>query len=594
MKFQLVPRVVLPSILLLVCLGSGVSAQQTPGSTVRGRAIYQDGQPIKGVRVNVFSLQNGDLVDRLSVLANERGEFVLTGLAAGKYYISLQGNGVPQASGMGMRIPLPTAAIPGPNDYPEITPKHDAVFTVDGSNTVDVQVKITRGGSITGKVMKSNGAAVPQAAVNLISREGTSGLYIARFSTQTDNDGNFRVDNLPPAEYLVSASTATKGNVDVLARLRGDAQVVTYHPAAIRLKDALPVRVDSGRESGGVNITLVSRKTSSVSGTVIRGSDGSPMPGVTVVLRNKESDITGPLAPGMMQRTIETGPIGEWSFSNVEEGEYQVVALSAAVGRREIIASPPVSAPRPSGPPQMGRGPRAPQFLPGPRPSYLMTMHDLNLVGERVTGIVLSINGAGSIRGIVENEGGAPLPANLVLYFEFSRVHSLPGRPVPVRVEPDGSFVLSNIQSGEAFVAAALQNGSDHFVSSAELDGANLFAAPVKIVEGAEVGPVRIKLSDRLGKVHGTVLPNPSTPELVIVFVPAEPGKQRFRTQYAAAKLASDGSFSTTLAPGEYFVLFRRSDEFQGVAQPELTKELSPTVPRVVVSAGENKITLQN
>lgn len=594
MKSQFIPRVILVFLFVFVCLEPHVSAQQTPGSTVRGRALYSDGQPIKGVRVNVFSQRTGGSVDRLTVVANERGEFVLTGIAAGKYYISLEGNGVPQASGMGMRIPLPTAAIPGPNDYPEITPKHDAMFTVDGTNTIEVEVRITRGGSITGKVMKANGAVVPFAAVNLISRDGAAGPYMARFSTQTDKDGNFRVDNLPPADYLVSASTVTRGNVDVLARLRGDAQVVTYHPAAIRLKDALPVRVDSGRESGGVNITLVSRRTSKVSGSVVKGSDGSPLAGVVVVLRNKESDITGPLAPGMMQRQVETGPDGQWAFTNVEEGEYQVVALSASGGRREIIAAPQSVPARPSGPPQMSRGPRTPQFTPGPRPSYLMTMKEVNLVGEKLEGLVLTINGPGSIRGIVENDGGAPLPSNLVLYFEFSRDNGLPGRPVPVRVAPDGSFVMSDIQSGEAFVAAALQNGSEQFVASAELDGISLFSDPLKIVEGAEVGPVRIKLSDKFAKVHGEVFLKPSTPALAILFVPAEPGKQRFRTQYTVAKVGSDGSFSTSLVPGEYFVVFRRADEFQVVTQPELLKGLLPTAPRVAVSAGENKITLQN
>ena len=52
--------------------------------------------------------------------------------------------------------------------------------------------------------MNANGAPVPQAAVNLIAREGADGPYMSRFSTQTDNDGKFRIDHLPPGEYLIS------------------------------------------------------------------------------------------------------------------------------------------------------------------------------------------------------------------------------------------------------------------------------------------------------------------------------------------------------------------------------------------------------
>jgi hypothetical protein len=122
------------------------SQQPTQGSTVRGRAIYSDSQPVKGVRVRVFSTREGPRDGRPTVLTNERGEFLINGLAAGKYYVSLEGSGVAQPSGMGMRIPVPLAAIPGAGDYPEIIPKHDAQFTVDGQNAIEVEVKIIRGG----------------------------------------------------------------------------------------------------------------------------------------------------------------------------------------------------------------------------------------------------------------------------------------------------------------------------------------------------------------------------------------------------------------------------------------------------------------
>ena len=592
MNYSCVPR--LPLLFFLLLLSICVTAQTTApsGSTVRGKALYTDGQPIKGARVRVFSQQ--EATRGFSVLTNDRGEFQVSGLAAGKYYVSLEGSGVPAPSGIGMRIPLPMAAIPSATDYPEITPKHDAVFIADGSNPLDIEVKIVRGGTMTGKVMNASGAPVPQAAVNLIAREGADGPYMSRFSTQTDNNGNFRIENLPPGEYLVSASTVTRQAAgDVLARLRGDAQVVTYHPSALRIADALPVKIDSGRESTGVNVSLVRRKTLSISGSVVRGSDGSPLPGAVVVLRNKESDITGPLAPGMMQRTVETGADGQWSFSNVEEGEYQVVALNDPGGRSRGMMSPRPMQPRPSGgPPQMrpsGGPPQMNRMDPGPRPQYMIAQQEINLTGAKIEGLVLTINGPGSIRGLVETETGEAVPAGFPLFFEFSNEGMRPGRPIPARVNADGSFLLTDVQAGESYVTAALPSGARQFIASAEINGEELSRAPVRVVEGAEVGPIRIKLSDKFANVSGRIELNASASDRVVVlFIPVEAHKQRFRTSYTPLQASSDGSFSTRLAPGEYLVLTRNAADLPQIVTAEFIQKLSTVLPRVTVNPGSN------
>jgi hypothetical protein len=307
------------------------SPQSTAQSIVRGRVVYADnGQPMKGVKVGVMT---SDSNDPFTTTTNERGEFQLNGLRAGKYYIRVRGPGVPAPSGFGMSIPLPISAIPRSEDYPEIIPKHDAAFIVDGANTADVEVRIVRGGSITGKILKADGSPIANVPVNLLSRENNVGPYMARFSGHTNVKGVYKIENVPPAEYLVSAAIEDERVVsDIGARLRGEGQIVTFHPAAIRLADALTVRVDSGRESGGVNITLIDRKSLSVSGKLVTGRDGSPIAGATVVLRGKDSEQTGPLVPGMGQRTTVTSSDGSWSFRNVTAGDYEVTALNPIGG----------------------------------------------------------------------------------------------------------------------------------------------------------------------------------------------------------------------------------------------------------------------
>lgn len=543
------------TVTLVVLTTFVISAQstQTPaskaGSSVRGRVVYRDnGQPLIGVTVGIF---RSDSDDRLTAITNARGEFHLDGLTRGKYYVNLQGPGVAAPSGSGMQIPLPVAAIPRAEDYPEIVPKHDAVFTVDGTNSVDVDIRLVRGGTISGRVLKSNGSAVPDVAVNVLSRDNNAGPYSARFSARTDKKGVFKIENVPPADYIVSASVEDKtGNYDIRARVRGESQIVTFHPAAIRLSEALPVRVDSGRESSGVDITLVERTTLKISGRLILGRDESPISGATVILRPKDSEQLGPLVPGMAQRMTTTASDGTWGFSNVSPGDYEVTALKPLDG--SVTRARPVMRPPTDG--------QAPVLRPGstmvpvPRPRYSMVQEQLSLVTSDIEGLTLTLRGTGRIRGVVETDNGTPLPRGVTLFFEFADKGGRPSRPQPAQVSADGSFVLDGVPAGEQAISVALPNGSEHFVRSATAGGEDL-SKGISIVEDAEGAPVRVEISTKYAQVSGRIKGAPNEQSFVVLFVPVEASKWRFRTAHTALLVGADGSFSGKVPPGEYIVI---------------------------------------
>jgi hypothetical protein len=525
-----------------------------------------------------------DSNDPLMTATNERGEFQVGGLRAGKYYVTVQGPGIPAASGFGITIPLPISAIPRAEDYPEIIPKHDAAFTVDGTNNAEVEVRIVRGGSITGKILKRDGSPIADVAVNLLARENNAGPFMARFSARSNQKGVYKIENVPPADYIVSASTEDKdAGYDIRARLRGEGQMVTFHPAAIRLSDALTVHIDSGRESGGVNITLVDRKSLNISGKLVTGSDGSPIAGATVVLRGKDSEQTGPLVPGMGQRSTVTASDGSWSFNNVRAGDYEITALNPIGG---AAVGPVVGMRMPAG--QGGRpmlGSRGPSPIRA-RPRYSITQERISLLSSDVENLLLTMRGTGRIRGVVEMENGAPLPTDLVLFFEFADIGSRPARPEPVRVAIDGSFVFDDVQAGDRLVAAALQSGSDVYVASATRGGKDIREG-ISIVEGTEGTPVQIQLSTRFARVSGRVT-SPTNDQIVVLFLPVEPWKQRFRTAYTAVQTAPDGSFTAKIAPGEYLVLARKRDQLPPLISSDFIQRLSGLM-RIALVADEQK-----
>lgn len=542
------------------------------------------------MRVFTSGEDEGELV----VFANDRGEFRVDNLAAGKYYVALEGPGVAMPSGFGMKIPLPVSAIPRAEDFGEIIPRHDAEFTVDGTNSVDVDIRVERGGKLAGKVLKPDGAPAGDVAVSLISRAAAeAGPYTSRFSARTDKEGRYLFENLPAGDYVVAASIENKQKTDIpiksigtevhnqqramdmLARMRGESQIVTYHPAATSLRDAMTVHVDPGAALGGVNITLVTRESFVVSGMVVRQADGTALAGATVLLRNKESELSAALVPGMSQRTTHTDAEGHWSFSNVTEGSYVVMALA------------PLTRSMSSG---EEAGDREEAYRRS-RQRYLVAQQNLIVAGGNLQDLLLSITGPGSITGVAELDNGQALPQGLVIFLELVRESGLPGSPLPVRVQPDGSFNLGDIQGGDVYLSAALPQESIFFVKAITANGSDLRRVPLKVAEGTIAGPIRVTLSTELGRVAGHVLSDKNQPlgEIVVLLAPAEAAKQQFRTSYFTTRTAADGAYSVSVAPGEYLVFARRRDQLPGIMSDEFLKNEAGNATRVTVANGEQK-----
>lgn len=570
-------------------------------STVKGRVFYKDNaQPLKGVRVKVFtgnSNSSDDSNDRppgrpqeIVAFTNKQGEFQLENLGAGKYYVAVEGPGISAPSGFGMRLPVPMSAIPRREDFEEIIPRHDGEFTVDGTNTIQVEVGLTRGGTLSGKVLKANGAPVADVPVSFIARDGSTtvpvGPYMSRYSAQTDKDGVYRIENLPSGDYVVAATIEDRrGNFDIRARMFGESQIVTYHPAAARVRDATSVRVDPGRETSGVNVTLVARNSFAVSGTVVRQQDGAAIAGATVLLANKESELGGPLVPGMGQRTTRSDADGHWSFTNVMEGSYVVTALT------------PISrTARVPGPPRMSEGPG-----PGPqdreqayresRQRFLAAHQEVAVAGADLSGLSLAIIGPGSINGTVEVDG-ASLPTDLVIFLELNRAGDRPGLPLPVRVQPDGSFSVNGIQGGDVYLAAALPPGAQYFIKSLTANGDDPRRTPLKVIEGAEVGPIHVVISAGVASLTGRVISDKNGEGLsdyVLLLAPTQSEKQRFRTAYLTARTRPDGAFSLSGEPGEYFIIARKREQLPPIVTEEFVKVEGSKAQRVVLVSGEQK-----
>ena len=246
---------------------------------------------------------------------------------------------------------------------------------------------------------------------------------------------------------------------------------------------------------------------------------------------------------------------------------------------------------RPNDEPQLGPQDREQAYRES-RERFLFAHQEVEVAGTDLSGLALAIIGPGSIRGTVEAENGARLPTDLVVFMELSRAGDRPGLPLPVRVKPDGSFSVSGIQGGDVFVALALPQDSQYFIKSVTANGDDPQRTPLKIIEGAEAGPLHVVISSGVGSLGGRVLSDQSgqgLSDFVLLLAPVEPEKQRFRIAYLTARTTPDGAYSVSGAPGEYFIFARRRDDLPAIVTDEFVRTESSKAQRVVLVSGEQK-----
>jgi hypothetical protein len=188
-------------LLLLLLLGlhrSPMAQSQVIGvkqrtATVSGRVIL-DGEPLGGVTIRLFPERmaaSGDPRKPLQAITDEQGRYRFTGIIAGSYQISLHPNEFLISGG------LPSAL------------QTKMISVLEGEKVEQFDLILRRGGIITGRVIDSSGRPLVRQLIELI-RIGDDGKPQPRPFNHpgvkiTDEQGVYRITNLPTGLYLVSA-----------------------------------------------------------------------------------------------------------------------------------------------------------------------------------------------------------------------------------------------------------------------------------------------------------------------------------------------------------------------------------------------------
>jgi hypothetical protein len=545
--------------LVLLVSGHPDAARQTPQqpaaaatAVVSGVLVAADnGEPVRKAEVRLASASprltrttTSDGQGRWAVDALPAGEYALSATRPG-YVETVYGARSPGRAGRG--TPIRVAA---------------------GQRIDDLSLSMPRAGVISGIVSDEYGDPAYNVPVRALRYAYENGERIVRAAgnATTDDLGAYRIPNLEPGEYLVSAVprdtvAAAAARAESIRRMQADREasaragdqearaavatmaearregrmpppvsrvgyVPMYYPGAVLPAAAAPVRVGLGAQVFGIDIRLDLVETATITGTVLSAA-GEPIQGNLKLI-----DPVMPVSPIGAWFTSST-PDGRFSFSGVVPGTYVLGGNN----------SPPGTI---GGPPAAGG-----VFQMASPVGVAVTAGD-------VDGVEVRMQAARTVSGRVDMSS-VTAPFNR----EAFRVNFLPVttaadwemRAYRVVPDPDGSFVLPDIVAARYRIDVA---GAPDGWGLASAVFNNRDAADYHLTvepEGRYEGGV-LTLTDRLSEVSGTVMNDRSEPvdRFVVVLFPERrdlwlPQSRRI----GVAHTGSDGRFVFRRLPaGEY------------------------------------------
>lgn len=567
-------------------------------STIHGRVVYEDtGRPAKKARVSLFLSEDfGMPQPPRFAMTDEQGEFRFENLGAGQYQVSAQGAGALSPNMMATTVLLPAGARP---EFSSVR-KDGARVSLDGANTAEVELRIPRTGSVTGKILQANGEPAANVRVNFLLRDEKNGrtMGFTQRSVTTDKNGNYKAEGLPTGEYVVSAAienprlkASPDFRNDIRARARGENLIPTFYPSATTIQNAETVRVEPEHETSGINIQLIDRGTYTVSGAVIIKSTGEPMAGAIVALRNKDES-AAQMGPAAMNRTARTDAQGRFSFENVMDGSY---ALSAIPGPERVDANalevPPTPTTAQPTRPELRASVELSSSYRMMSRKYSARPHDVMITGGDAF-LTIEMLETATISGSVGVEGNAAPPRTVHLYVESANVPGALVR-VPADVKPDGTFTIQGVPAGNVYLRATA-GPVKYYQKSVTVGGTDFTNDPLAVDAGAQITGVRITLSTEVATLSGHVTSQQTGAPVgntLIMLTPADPKKQNAPSFYLFIRVGADGAYTASCAPGDYIVIVLRPGENPPMPAPseEFIRRYSASAPRISLRPSENK-----
>ena len=540
-----------------------VARENPRGPIVKGHVVYEDtGQPAPRVRVQLVAADG--VTDRRgpqripTTMTDANGEFVLVRPGAGDYYAVAQPADERVPSAESSPFPRQTGEPDGDAASLEQYKRDFPRITIIGENPVEINLRIKNPhfATISGTVMNVNGTVAGGATVHLL-KTGEAGIG---GSVVTDEKGAYKFRGLPAGEYLVSADPPRKRTApDTPQSVEGPRSVegllgTTYFPSTIERRESPPITLLPDGDVGDINITLVPLNLHNVTGTVQAEGDGHLITGAVVRLFKKNADHlptsgdSSGIEAAMSNYFSTTDAQGRWSLNNLPDGVYTISVKSTGLVGAKLER-------------------------------FVEKRQDLTIAGSDLENLAIEVSLGGRVSGHVTIEKVSARPPDI----------SIAVGSAITRVEANGAFTVTGAAEGEFPVSVMIRPPNTFYAKSIEVNGRDLLREKLQTKAGTEIKDVRIVVAPASVLTGRVLSASGRTPlsRIQVMLIPVDPSTAPLSVR-PNASTNEQGSFITSGAPGEYFVVIWARGEPLPSHDPDSIKQL-PNAIRVTLGPGERK-----
>jgi len=395
--------IILVAAFVCFSVASSIYAQE-PGKnlgSISGR-ITVDGKPRAGLVVELLATDTNGLRRPVSkAITTKTGTYVLTNVASGTYDVSPS-----------------TPAFVVPNEG-KAGQSGKSVTVESGERVKGIDFELVSKGTVSGRVLDVTGEPVKGQRVELILR-GENNYSRSFYSSvegdhRTNDEGVYRISNVPPGRYIVKVGTAYGLASYGRREQNGVYYPETFHPSADSPSKATIVEVGTGHETTDIDITVSKPlKLYEITGQLINVETGAPVANVGLQMittsgNGRESTHSG--------GGVKSNANGEFRIPNAMPGHY---VLAAENDRASNTYGDPIT---------------------------------FDVKDEDVTGLRIPVHTASTLTGIVTIEGSADVPvadvlSKLMIHASTSS-DTMMSSSVSAPVNADGGFRLTGIRPGK-------------------------------------------------------------------------------------------------------------------------------------------------
>lgn len=512
----------------------GLSPGESEG-VIRGRVVdARSGRPIANASI---ALGPAGAPVSTTAMADEEGWYEVRGLAPGAYLVSARHIGY-LAWHYGQR----TFGDPAIH-----------LDVAGGEVTTDVDFALRPAAVLSGRIYGESGEGVQGVDVWVMAERYVMGRpdpsSVGR--TTTDEFGSYRVDNLSPGEYVVTAAFNPLGRPPDPSH-PGRAPTTTFYPGTIHVAEAQKVIVGEGALIFGIDFALSVVDTLDMTGTAV---DAYGQPYV-----NAEITIMRSVGSSMRGRTAGyVDADGAFHVSGVTPGDHDVMVRSD----------------------QPDRG---------------MAIQHVAVVDHDVTDLLLVARRGATVVGriVALRTGTVPIDVTRLRLTQSDDVpwaRLLSGRAtLAPQVQPNGSFRLEHVMGEGRVLVGGLPPG--WVVKTIRLDGFDITDRSVDLGEDA-VRRLDVLLTDKVTDVRGGVSDSQgrAVDDYTVVIFAEDPDRWAYPSRYVrAARSGRAGQYRITeLPPGAYLAVAVSAIAQGAWNDPAVLARLRPYASPLRLEEGEQR-----